>query len=90
MNQKQPDGNPLVVMASGGFIGGVFAGVNNAGTLEFFIITLGASYILLMIMGHIERKDDGAGLGTVLGLSTVIPLPCGFIGMLLGKHLWGA
>ena len=90
MSQRQPEGNPLVVMAAGGFLGGMIAGGNNTGILWFFLLTLGASYLLLMLLGHIDRKDDGTGLGTVLGLSTVIPLPCGFIGMLLGKYWWGS
>ena len=89
MTQRQPEGHPLVVMAAGGFLGGLIAGGNNAGTWWFFLLTLGASYLLLMLLGHIDRKDYGTGLGAVLGLSTVIPLPCGFIGMLLGKHWWG-
>ena len=89
MAERKPEGNPLVVMAVGGFLGGLIVGGNNAGTLWFFIITLGMSYFSLVLLGHIEKKDNGSGLGTVLGLSTVIPLPCGFVGMILGKHWWG-
>ena len=90
MAERQPEGNPLLVMAVGGFLGGLVVGGNNAGTLWFFVITLGMSYLSLVLLGHISKRDDGSGLGTVLGLSTVIPLPCGFVGMMLGKYWWGS
>jgi hypothetical protein len=89
MTQRQPEGHPIVVMAAGGFFGGMIAGGNNAGFWVFAFLCLGTSYLLLMLLGHIERKDDGSGLGAVLAQSTVIPLPCGLIGMFLGKQWWG-
>lgn len=89
MAERRSEGNFLLVMAIGGFLGGLIVGGNNAGTLWFFVLTLGMSYFSLILLGHIAKNDDGSGLGTVLGLSTVIPLPCGFVGMMLGKYLWG-
>ena len=89
MAEKIPEGDPFVVMAIGGFLGGLIVGGNDAGTLWFFIATLGTSYLALVLLGHIDKRDDGSGLGTLLGLSTMIPLPCGFVGMLLGKYWWG-
>jgi hypothetical protein len=90
MAEQKHEGNPLVVMAAGGFLGGMVVGGNHAGTLWFFAITLGAAYLALVLLGHIRRPGDGSGLGTVLGLSTVIPLPCGFVGMMLGRYWWGS
>ena len=89
MSERTPEGHPVVVMAFGGFFGGVVAGGNNAGILGFFVLTLAASYALLYLMGHIRKGSTDHWVGTLLGLSTTIPLPCGFIGMLLGKALWG-
>ncbi len=90
MTERQLKPNPFAVMAAGGFLGGMIAGGSNAGTWWFFLLTLGGSYLLLMLLCHIDGKDDGSALGTLLGLSTVIPLPCGFVGMLLGKHWWAS
>lgn len=53
------------------------------------IFSLVGSYALLALCGHIEKDRRDMAIGTILGLSTTVPLPCGFIGMFLGKALWG-
>lgn len=88
--ERKPEGHPVVVMAAGGFIGGVLAGGNNAGFWGITILSLVGSYALLAVFGHIQKDRRDVAIGTILGLSTTIPLPCGFIGMLIGKALWGA
>ncbi len=90
MSNRIPEGHPVLVMAAGGFIGGMVAGGNNAGFLGLAILAIGGAFALLAIMGHIRKETWDAQFGTILGLSTTIPLPTGFIGMILGKSLWGA
>ena len=90
MSERSPEGHPIVVMAAGGFIGGLIAGGNNAGFLGLALLSLGASFGLLWAMGHVRREVWDQQLGTLLGLSTVIPLPAGFLGMLVGKALWAS
>ena len=89
MSERTPEGHPIAVMAFGGFAGGLLAGGNNAGFLGFVVLSLGASFALLYAMGHIRKETWDQSLGTLLGLSTFVPLPCGFIGMILGKAMWG-
>jgi hypothetical protein len=89
MQERKPEGHPIVVMAAGGILGGLVVGGNNGGTWTFFLVTIAAAYLALVLLGHISKNDNGSGLGMVVGLSTVIPLPCGFVGMMLGKHWWG-
>lgn len=89
MEEKKPEGHPIVVMGVGGFIGGLIAGGNNAGTLWLVILSLGCSYLLLSLLGHIDKDRRDTAIGTILGLSTMVPLPCGLIGMMLGKQFWG-
>jgi len=90
MGERKPEGSPLVVLATGGFLGGLVAGGNNAGAFWFFALSLGCAYGLLVLLGHVEKGMREHWIGTVLGLSTFVPLPCGFIGMMIGKSLWGA
>lgn len=87
--EREPEGHPIVVMGAGGFIGGILAGGNNAGFWGFAILSLVGAYALLAMFGHIEKSRRELAIGTILGLSTTIPLPCGFIGMIIGKALWG-
>lgn len=89
MNERKPEGHPVVVMAAGGFIGGLIAGGNNAGFIGFAVLAIGVAFGLLAVMGHVRKEVWDAQLGTIIGLSTVIPLPAGFVGMLIGKSLWG-
>ena len=89
MNERIPEGHPVFVMAVGGFIGGMVAGGNNAGFFGLAILAIGGAFASLAIMGHIRKETWDAQFGTILGLSTTIPLPDGFIGMTLGKSLWG-
>lgn len=88
--EREPEGHPIVVMGAGGFIGGVLAGDNNAGAWGFVILSLVGAYALLAALGHIEKGRRDLAIGTILGLSTMVPLPCGFIGTIIGKALWGA
>ncbi len=76
-------------MAVGGFIGGLVAGGNNAGFIGFAALSIGFAFGLMAALGHVRKDVWDAQLGTVIGLSTVIPMPVGFIGLLLGKALWG-
>ena len=87
--EREPEGHPIIVMGIGGFIGGLIAGGNNAGPWGFVICSLLGSYALLALCGHVEKRRRDMAV-VIIGLSTTIPLPCGFIGMLLGKALWGA
>lgn len=90
MNERNPEGHPIVVMAVGGLIGGLIAGGNNAGFLGLAVLAVGVAFGLLAMMGHVRKDVWDAQLGTLIGLSTMTPLPAGFIGMLIGKSLWGA
>lgn len=87
--ERKPEGHWIVVMAAGGFLGGVFAGSNSAGFWGFVILSLVSSYGLLALFGHIEKGRRDTAIGMIIGLSTTIPLPFGFIGMMIGKALWG-
>lgn len=88
--KRKPEGHSIVVMGAGGFFGGLLAGGNNAGFWGFAILSLLGSYALLAALGHIDKGRRDMAIGTILGLSTFVPLPCGFIGMMVGKALWGA
>ena len=57
--------------------------------MEKTIITVGDLTVHLALFGHIEKDRGDMAIGTNLGLSTSIPLPCGGIGMMIGKSLWG-
>jgi hypothetical protein len=89
MSEPTPQGHPAAVMAVGGLIGGLVAGGNNAALVGSLSLTLAASYALLFALGHIRKESWDQSLGTLIGLSTTIPLPCGFVGFLLGKAMWG-
>ncbi len=89
MAERTPEGHPVIVLAIGGFLGGLIAGGNNAGIFGFAILALAGGFALMAATGHIRKEVWDAQLGTVLGLSTTIPLPAGFVGMMLGKALWG-
>jgi hypothetical protein len=88
--KREPEGHPIIVMGAGGFIGGVLAGGNNAGLWGFVILSLVGAYALLAVFGHIEKGRRDMAIGMIFGLSTTIPLPCGFLGMIISKALWGA
>ena len=89
MSEREPTGHPVVVIAISSFIGGLLAGSNNAGTLGIVALPLIFSFASLALFKHIDKKTWDHSLGILLGLSTTIPLPCGFIGFLIGKSLWG-
>jgi hypothetical protein len=89
MEQRKPLGHPSFVMGLGGFLGGMAAGVIQADFLGFLFLTLGATYGLLAALGHIHNAYAGSQLGPVIGLSTVLSLPAGLVGMLLARSLWG-
>jgi low affinity Fe/Cu permease len=89
VTKETPEHNPLYVMAAGGFLGGLLAGGTNSSTLAFFVLALGGSIFLLALLGHLKRDSADWQIGTVLGLSTIIPLPTGFVGMMIGRALWG-
>jgi hypothetical protein len=89
MYKRKPEGHPVVVMAVGGFIGGLVAGGNNTGFIGFAVLSIGVAFGLLAAFGHVRKDVWDAQLGTVIGLSTVIPMPVGFLGLILGKALWG-
>ena len=87
--EREPEAHPIVVMGAGGFSGGVLSGGNYVGFWGFAILSLVGAYALLAVFGHIEKGRRDMAVGTILGLSTMIPLPCGFVGMIIGKALWG-
>ena len=89
MSNRNPEGHPIVVMAAGGFLGGVVAGGSNAGFWAAALLTLVGSYIAVFALGHVEKEKWKLHLGTLLGLSTTIPLPAGLLGFFFGKVLWG-
>ena len=89
MSEREPEGHPIVVAVIGGFLGGLIAGGNNAGFLWFVLLSIAASFGLLCALGHVKRETWDVSLGTLLGFSPFFPLPAGFLGMLLGKSLWG-
>lgn len=89
MPDKKPEGHALVVMATGAFLGGLIAGGTNSSVWESVVVILIASYGALILLGHIDKNDWTSGIGTMIGLSTMIPLPCGFVGFWAGKSLWG-
>lgn len=89
MEERKPEGNPITVLAAGGFLGGLIAGGNNAGLVWFFVLSLGCAYGLLVLLGHATKANRDYWVGTVLGLSTFVPLPSGFVGMMIGKSFWG-
>lgn len=90
MKERKPEGNPLLAMAAGGFLGGLVVGGNNAGLFWFFALSLGCAYALLVLLGHVAKGTKDHWIGPVLGLSTFVPLPCGFLGIILGKSIWGS
>lgn len=89
---SSPKGNPLLVMAIGAFLGGLFAGANNGGVWTMCILSaIGA--VTPAILGGGRRPDSEEWLGLaalVIGLSTLLIFPCGFIGLIVGKALWGS
>ena len=89
MSEPTPQGHPIAVMAVGGLLGGLLAGGNNAGLLGGLVRPLVASYGLLFTLGHMRKESWDQSLGTLIGLSTTIPLPCGLVGFMIGKALWG-
>lgn len=88
MTEKEPKGHPFVALAAGGFIGGVIAGVTNVGIFGFVSTTLAASYVALIATQHLKWKEWQHSTITVLVISTSIPLPCGLVGLFVGKALW--
>jgi hypothetical protein len=72
-------------MAAGGFAGGLIAGEMHAGFLLFAGLSLLGSVVAVSLISPNWKSDLENNIGTILGLSTFIPLPCGFIGMILSK-----
>lgn len=89
MSEREPTGHPVAVIAISSFLGGLLAGINNAGTLGIVVLMFVFSFASLAAFGHIGKKTWDQSLCILLGLSTTIPFPCGFIGFLIGKSLWG-
>lgn len=89
MSEREPEGHPVMVMAIGGFIGGMWAGGSNAGPWEIVILPLMLSFGALAAFGHINKETWRQSLVVLLGLSTTIPIPCGGVGFIVGKALWG-
>ncbi|WP_156385425.1 hypothetical protein [Ramlibacter sp. Leaf400] len=84
-----PQGHPFTLLALGGFLGGIAADVVQAGFLGFAVLTLGAAFGLLAGFGHLRKGYAGWQSGTDIGLTTVLPLLTGLLGMHLGNALWG-
>ena len=72
-------------MAVGGFVGGFAAGSLHAGLFLFAGLSLLGAVIAMSLISPNWKSDLEHNIGTVLGLSTFIPLPCGFLGMILSK-----
>jgi len=87
VSERNSNRNPLVVMAIGGFIGGLIAGSNKLGFFALAALCLTIAYGLLFLLGHIDKARKSEALGIVLGLSTFVTLPCGVIGMIASKHI---
>ena len=90
MSEHETDGHPFLVMAAGGFIGGLVAGGNNAGFFGFLLLSMGASFGLSLMTGSVDKSTWKESLPLFVGLSTTIPLPAGGLGFLIGRALWGA
>jgi hypothetical protein len=89
MSDRSTEGHPLVVMIIGAFLGGVCAGGMMATPWEMVVLVLGGAFFTLWVCGHTSKKNWDTSLGVLIGLSTTVPLPCGFVGYLLGRTLWG-
>lgn len=72
-------------MAGGGFLGGVVAGLLHLGFWGFAATTLVASFLAISSLSKNWLSELQHNFALIIGLSTVIPLPCGFIGMILSK-----
>lgn len=88
---RKIEGHPLVVLAAGGFVGGLFAGGTHSGFIAFALFSLGFAFAAMVVFGHWQqiRKYGDQFLGILFGISTVIPLPAGVIGYGVGKALRG-
>ena len=82
---ERSTGKWAAYMAGGGFLGGVVAGYMHVGFWGFTALTLVASFLAISSLSENWRSELEHNLAMILGLSTVIPLPCGFIGMILSK-----
>ncbi|MFO1342416.1 MAG: hypothetical protein U1F05_04665 [Burkholderiales bacterium] len=78
-------GKSAAFMAGGGFLGGVVAGLLHLGFWGFAALTLVSSFLAVSSLSRNWQADLQHNLAMILGLSTVIPLPCGFVGMILSK-----
>lgn len=79
-------GDPLMVMALGGFLGGMAAATIQAGFLGFVVLALGSAYGLLAALGSLGNAHVALQPRMVL-LLAFLPMLVGFIGMLLGTAL---
>ncbi|MDP9996475.1 putative membrane protein YeaQ/YmgE (transglycosylase-associated protein family) [Variovorax boronicumulans] len=88
---RKTEGHPLVVLAAGGFLGGMIAGGNTAGFVVFCLLSLSGAFAAMVVFGHWQqiRKHGDQFLGSLLGISTIIPLPAGVLGYVAGKAFWG-
>lgn len=64
---------------------GFILGLLSINIYAAMLTSFGVQYYFVRQNG--EKKDDGADLGTMLGLSTVFYLPAAFIGYIIGKSL---
>lgn len=69
MKERKPEGNPLLAMAAGGFLGGLVVGGNNAGLFWFFALSLGCAYALLVLLGHVAKGTKDNTVQIVGGIS---------------------
>lgn len=67
-------------------ISGFFLGLISVNIYAALLISFGVQYYLNRKSSD-RKKDDGAELGKMLGLSTIFYLPAAFIGYVIGKSL---
>ena len=74
-------------MAAGSFLGGLVAGSLAVQFLAVAALSIVGALVAVLLTDPQWKEYSGHHLGTVLGSCTVIALPCGFVGMMLGSNL---